>query len=57
MRFLIDMAEKPSMDERLEMMKSPRFFRHLQYLQFFIHYRCDNCTRHCPEDLAGPVKK
>ena len=33
----------------LEMMKSPRFFRHMQYLQFFIHYHCDNCTRFCPE--------
>jgi len=48
MRFLIEMAEKPSMNERLEMMKSPRFFRHMQYLQFFIHYHCDNCTRYCP---------
>ncbi|MBM4339278.1 MAG: epoxyqueuosine reductase [Deltaproteobacteria bacterium] len=56
MRFLIEMAAKPSMEERLEMMKSPRFFRHLQYLQFFIHYRCDNCTRYCPGDLAGPHK-
>lgn len=51
MRFLVEMAGKPSMDERLEMLKSPRFFRHLQYLQFFIHYHCDNCTRYCPGDL------
>ena len=49
MRFMMEMAEKPSMQERLEMIKSPRFFRHMQYLQFFIHYHCDNCTRHCPE--------
>ncbi len=56
MRFLIEMAGKPSLDERLEMMKSPRFFRHLQYLQFFIHYHCDNCTRHCPSDLGKPNK-
>lgn len=55
MRFLTEMAGKPSMDERLEMMKSPRFFRHLQYLQFFIHYHCDNCTRRCSGDLAGPT--
>ena len=48
MRFLIEMAGKPSMEERLEMIKSPRFFRHLQYLQFFIHYHCDICTRYCP---------
>jgi hypothetical protein len=45
---MMEMAEKPSMAERIEMIKSPRFFRHMQYLQFFIHYHCDNCTRHCP---------
>ena len=56
MRYLIEIAEKPSMGEQLEMMKSPRFFRHLQYLQFFIHYHCDNCTRHCPTAPAGPAK-
>jgi len=56
MRFLIEMAGKPSMGERLEMMKSPRFFRHLQYLQFFIHYHCDNCTRHCPAAPASSAK-
>jgi len=48
MRFMMEVAEKPSMGERLEMIKSPRFFRHMQYLQFFIHYQCDNCTRYCP---------
>jgi epoxyqueuosine reductase QueG len=48
MRFLIEMAEKPLMSDRLEMIKSPRFFRYMQYLQFFIHYHCDHCTRHCP---------
>ena len=53
-RFLIAMAKKPSMEERLDMVKSPSFFRYLQYLQFFIHYHCDNCTRHCPENLETP---
>jgi len=48
MRFMMEMAEKPSMAERVEMIKSPRFFRYMQYLQFFIHYHCDNCTRYCP---------
>jgi epoxyqueuosine reductase QueG len=48
MRFLMEMAGKPSMEERLEMIRSPRFFRHMQYLQFFIHYHCDHCTRYCP---------
>lgn len=53
MRFLTEMAEKPTMKERVEMLKSPRFFRHLQYLQFFIHYHCDTCTRYCPGNLQG----
>ena len=56
MRFLIDMAGKPSMQERLEMIKSPRFFRHMQYLQFFIHYHCDNCLRYCPGTSDAPAK-
>jgi hypothetical protein len=30
MRFVMEMAEKPSMAERLEMTKSPRFFRYMQ---------------------------
>jgi epoxyqueuosine reductase len=54
-RFLVEMVEKPSMEERKDMMRSPRFFRHLQYLQFFIHYHCDNCTRYCPGSLDVPV--
>ncbi len=54
MRYLTEMADKSTMEERVEMLKSPRFFRHLQYLQFFIHYHCDNCTRHCPEALGYP---
>ncbi len=56
MRYLIEMAQKPSLTERMEMMKTPRFFRHMQYLQFFIHYHCDSCTRHCPGSLADPAK-
>ena len=55
-RFLMEMAAKSSMEERLEMIKSPRFFRYLQYLQFFIHYHCDHCTRYCPETLGAPLK-
>jgi len=55
-RFLNEMAAKPSMEERLEMIKSPRFFRYLQYLQFFIHYHCDNCTRYCPGTFGAPLK-
>jgi epoxyqueuosine reductase len=47
-RFLVEMAEKPSWEKRLEMIKSPRFFRHLQFLQSFVHYHCHNCTRYCP---------
>jgi epoxyqueuosine reductase QueG len=57
MRYLMEMAGKPSLEERLDMMKTPRFFRHMQYLQFFIHYHCDNCTRYCPGNLAGSEKK
>jgi len=57
MRYLMEMAGKPSLAERLEMIKTPRFFRHMQYLQFFIHYHCDNCTRYCPGDLAVSAKK
>jgi epoxyqueuosine reductase QueG len=56
MRFLMEMAEKPSTNERLEMIRSPRFFRHMQYLQFFIHYHCDNCLRYCPGTLDAPIK-
>jgi len=56
MRFLMEMAAKLSVEERLEMIKSPRFFRHMQYLQFFIHYHCDNCTRYCPGTLETPLK-
>lgn len=56
MRYLIEMAGKPSVAERLEMIKAPRFFRHMQYLQFFIHYQCDNCTRYCPGNLSSAQK-
>ncbi len=56
MRFLTEMAEKPAVEEGLEMIRSSRFFRHLQYLQSFIHYHCDNCTRYCPGTLDAPVK-
>jgi hypothetical protein len=45
------------MNERLEIIKSPRFFRHMQYLQFFIHYHRDHCTRYSPGGLASPIKK
>ncbi len=55
MRFLMEMAGKPTMVERMEMIKSPRFFRHMQYLQFFIHYHCDNCLRYCPGVLETPL--
>lgn len=48
MRFLLEVAKKPTLEEREEMIKSPTFFRYLQYLQFFIHYHCDHCTKHCP---------
>ena len=48
MRFALEILQKPAMDEKLEMLRSPRLFRHLQYLQFFIHYDCDVCTRRCP---------
>jgi len=51
----MEIAGKPSMEERLEMIKSPRFFRHMQYLQFFIHYHCDNCLRYCPGGLASEL--
>jgi epoxyqueuosine reductase len=50
-RFLVEMAEKPSLEKRLEMIKSPRFFRHFQFLQSFVHYHCDSCTRYCPVAL------
>jgi epoxyqueuosine reductase QueG len=56
MRFMMEMAEKPTMAERLEMIKSPRFFRHMQYLQFFIHYHCDHCTRYCPGTMEAPIE-
>jgi epoxyqueuosine reductase QueG len=55
-RYLIEMAKKPTQEERVEMMKTPTFFRHLQYLQFFIHYHCDNCTKHCPGSLEPLVQ-
>jgi len=48
MWFFVEMAERPSREDQLEMIKSLCFFRHMQYLQFFIHYHCDNCTHNCP---------
>ena len=48
MRFFFEIMGKPTMEEKMEMIRGPRLFRHLQYLQFFIHYHCDICTRRCP---------
>ncbi len=48
MRFLIEMAGKSTMDERLAMLKGPRFFNHMQYLQGYIYYQCWECTKACP---------
>lgn len=48
MRFIFKIAEEPDMEKKLSMLKSAQMFRHLQYLQFFIHYHCDMCTGKCP---------
>ncbi|MEW5946007.1 MAG: hypothetical protein AB1742_07395 [bacterium] len=48
MRFVLEVVQKPGLEEKVEMIRGPRLFRHLQYLQFFIHYHCDACTRACP---------
>lgn len=47
-RYAVEIAMEPDPQKILEMVKSARLFRHLQYLQGFIHYHCDVCTRHCP---------
>ena len=46
------MAEKPSLGERLEMIKSPRFFHPMLYLQFFIRDYSDQYIRYCQVSLA-----
>jgi hypothetical protein len=48
MRFMLEMADKPTMDERKNMLKSPRFFNLLQFLQGYIFYECTECTKGCP---------
>ncbi len=48
MRYAIEIINEHNVEKRMSMINSSRFFRHLQYLQFFIHYHCDVCLRQCP---------
>jgi epoxyqueuosine reductase QueG len=48
MRFALEIASEPDIKKRINMIKSARLFRHLQYLQCYIHYYCDTCTKRCP---------
>lgn len=48
MRFLTEIADKPTMEERKEMLRSARFFNLMQYLQGYIYYECMECTKICP---------
>lgn len=48
MRYILEIYAEPDPNKKVEMIRSARFFRHLQYLQYYIHYHCDVCVRHCP---------
>ncbi len=48
LRYLLQMIEKETMEERKEMLKSYKTFNFLQYLQQFIYYQCWECTKYCP---------
>jgi epoxyqueuosine reductase QueG len=50
MRYLLQMIEKPTVEERKEMLKSYKFFNYMQYLQQFIYYQCWECTKYCPSE-------
>lgn len=48
MRFFIEMADKPTMEERKAMLRSACFFNLMQFLQGYIYYECMECTKMCP---------